>query len=80
MSPASDKNFLFVLIAYQNGYITIDQFLESAAAWNKDPKRDIGEILVEKKFLEEIERYNIQGIVDDRMRRLGGYRTALALR
>jgi len=78
MSPASDKNFLFVLIAYQNGYITIDQFLESAAAWNKDPKRDIGEILVEKKFLEEIERYNIQGIVDDRMRRLGGLSNSLS--
>jgi len=78
MSPSSDKNFLFVLIAYQNGYITIDQFLESAAAWNKDPKRDIGEILVEKKFLEEIERYNIQGIVDDRMRRLGGLSNSLS--
>ena len=54
MNSASDKNFLFVLIAYQNGYITIDQFLESAAAWNKDPKRDIGEILLEKKFLEDV--------------------------
>lgn len=78
MNSASDKNFLFVLIAYQNGYITIDQFLESAAAWNKDPKRDIGEILVEKKYLEDVERYNIQGIVDDRLRRLGGLSNSLS--
>lgn len=78
MNPASDKNFLFVLIAYQNGYITVDQFLECAVVWNKDPKREIGEILVEKKFLDETERFNIHGIVEDRVRRLGGLENSLS--
>lgn len=78
MNPASDKNFLFVLIAYQNGYITVEQFLECAVVWNKDPKREIGEILVEKKFLDETERFNIQGIVEDRVRRLGGLENSLS--
>jgi len=78
VNPASDKNFLFILIAYQNGYITVEQFLDSAVAWNKDPKREIGEILVEKKFLDETERFNIQGIVEDRLRRLGGLENSLS--
>lgn len=67
-----DKNLLFGLVAYQNGYITQDQFFQAGAVWNKDPNKDLGEILVEKKFLEEIERFNLQGIVEDRLRRLGG--------
>jgi serine/threonine protein kinase len=67
-----DKNLLFGLVAYQNGYITQEQFFQAGAVWNKDPNKDLGEILVEKKFLEEIERFNLQGIVEDRLRRLGG--------
>jgi|GEM_PF-974351 len=67
-----DKNLLFGLVAYQNGYITQEQFFQAGAVWNKDPNKDLGEILVELKFLEEIERFNLQGIVEDRLRRLGG--------
>ena len=72
MNPSSDKNLLFALIAHHNGYISMEQFFEAAAVWNRDPKRDLGEILVEKKFLDEVERFNIQGIVEDRVRRQGG--------
>ena len=72
MNPSSDKNLLFALIAHHNGYITMEQFFEAAAVWNREPKRDLGEILVEKKFLDEVERFNIQGIVEDRLRRQGG--------
>ena len=78
MSPFSDKNLLFALIAYQNGYITMEQFFEAAAVWNKEPQRELGEILVEKKFLEEVERFNIQGIVEDRLRRQGGIDNTLS--
>jgi serine/threonine protein kinase len=78
MSPFSDKNLLFALIAYQNGYITMEQFFEAATVWNKEPKRELGEILVEKKFLEEVERFNIQGIVEDRLRRQGGIDNTLS--
>ncbi|MBU6386874.1 MAG: hypothetical protein KGS49_13115, partial [Planctomycetes bacterium] len=67
-----DKNLLFGLVAYQNGYITQEQFFQAGAVWNKDPNKDLGEILVEQKFLEEVERFNLQGIVEDRLRRLGG--------
>lgn len=73
-----DKNLLFGLIAYQNSYITKDQFFQAGEVWNKDPNRDLGEILVEKKFLEEIERFNLQGIVEDRLRRLGGIDNTLS--
>ena len=72
MNPSSDKNLLFALIAHHNGYISMEQFFEAAAVWNKEPKRELGEILVEKKFLDEVERFNIQGIVEDRVRRQGG--------
>jgi serine/threonine protein kinase len=72
MNPSSDKNLLFALIAHHNGYITMEQFFEAAAVWNREPKRELGEILVEKKFLDEVERFNIQGIVEDRLRRQGG--------
>jgi serine/threonine protein kinase len=72
MNPSSDKNLLFALIAHHNGYITMEQFFEAAAVWNREPKRELGEILVEKKFLDEVERFNIQGIVEDRVRRQGG--------
>ena len=78
MSPFSDKNLLFALNAYQNGYITMEQFFEAAAVWNKEPQRELGEILVEKKFLEEVERFNIQGIVEDRLRRQGGIDNTLS--
>ena len=78
MSPFSDKNLLFALIAYQNGYITMEQFFEAATVWNKEPQRELGEILVEKKFLEEVERFNIQGIVEDRLRRQGGIDNTLS--
>jgi serine/threonine protein kinase len=78
MSPFSDKNLLFALIAYQNGYITMEQFFEAATVWNKEPLRELGEILVEKKFLEEVERFNIQGIVEDRLRRQGGIDNTLS--
>jgi hypothetical protein len=78
MSPFSDKNLLFALIAYQNGYITMEQFFEAATVWNKEPKRELGEILVEKKFLEEVERFHIQGIVEDRLRRQGGIDNTLS--
>jgi serine/threonine protein kinase len=50
----------------------MEQFFEAAAVWNREPKRELGEILVEKKFLDEVERFNIQGIVEDRVRRQGG--------
>ena len=72
MNPSSDKNLLFALIAHHNGYISMEQFFEAAAVWNKEPKRELGEILVEKNFLDEVERFNIQGIVEDRVRRQGG--------
>ena len=72
MNPSSDKNLLFALIAHHNGYISMEQFFEAAAVWNKEPKRELGEILVEKKFLDDVERFNIQGIVEDRVRRQGG--------
>jgi serine/threonine protein kinase len=78
MNPSSDKNLLFALIAHHNGYITMEQFFEAAAVWNKEPKRDLGEILVEKKFLDEVERFNIQGIVEDRLRRQGGVDNTLS--
>ena len=78
MSPSSDRNFLFALVAYQNGYVTVEQFFEASQAWNRDPKLDIGSILVERKFLEEVERYNIQGIVEDRLRRQGGLDNSLS--
>jgi len=72
MSQTPESNFLFALIAYQNGYLTMEQFFEAAQAWNTNPKLDIGDILVELKFLQDVERYNIQGIVEDRIRRQGG--------
>lgn len=78
MSPSSDRNFLFALVAYQNGYVTVEQFFEASQAWNRDPKLDIGGILVERKFLDEVERYNIQGIVEDRLRRQGGLDNSLS--
>jgi serine/threonine protein kinase len=77
-SPSSDRNFLFALVAYQNGYITIEQFFAAAQIWNKDPKKDIGDILVERKFLDDVERFNIQGIVEDRLRRQGGIDNSLS--
>ena len=78
MNPSSDKNLLFALIAQHNGYITMEQFFEAAAVWNREPKRDLGEVLVEKKFLDEVERFNIQGIVEDRLRRQGGVDNTLS--
>jgi serine/threonine protein kinase len=78
MNPSSDKNLLFALIAHHNGYITMEQFFEAAAVWNREPKRELGEILVEKKFLDEVERFNIQGIVEDRLRRQGGVDNTLS--
>lgn len=77
-SPSSDRNFLFALVAYQNGYITMEQFFEAAQLWNKDPKKDIGDILVERQFLDDVERFNIQGIVEDRLRRQGGIDNSLS--
>ena len=78
MSPSSDRNFLFALVAYQNGYVTMEQFFEAAQLWNRDPKLDIGSILVERKFLDDVERFNIQGIVEDRLRRQGGLDNSLS--
>ncbi|MCE2786117.1 MAG: hypothetical protein LW699_14720, partial [Pirellula sp.] len=78
MSPSSDRNFLFALVAYQNGYVTMEQFFEASQAWNRDPKLDIGSILVERKFLDDVERFNIQGIVEDRLRRQGGLDNSLS--
>jgi serine/threonine protein kinase len=78
MSPSSDRNFLFALVAYQNGYVTMEQFFEASQVWNRDPKLDIGSILVERRFLEEVERFNIQGIVEDRLRRQGGLDNSLS--
>jgi len=77
-SPSSDRNFLFALVAYQNAYITMEQFFEAAQLWNKEPKKDIGDILVERKFLDDVERFNIQGIVEDRLRRQGGLDNSLS--
>ncbi|MFO0201907.1 MAG: hypothetical protein ACK528_02140, partial [Alphaproteobacteria bacterium] len=78
MSANRDKNLLFGLIAYQNGYITMEQFMEAGAVWNKDPNRELAEILVEKKHLDDVEKYNIQGIVEDRLRRLGGLENSIS--
>lgn len=78
MPPSADRNFLFALIAYQNGYITMEQFFLAAQAWNKNPHADIADILVEQKFVEEVERFNIDGIVEDRLRRLGSLENSLS--
>lgn len=78
MSANTDKNLLFGLIAFQNGYITMEQFMEAGAVWNKDPNRELAEILVEKKHLDDVERYNIQGILEDRLRRLGSLENSIS--
>jgi len=78
MSANTDKNLLFGLIAFQNGYITMEQFMEAGAIWNKDPNRQLAEILLELKYIEDVERHNIQGIVDDRVRRLGGLENSIS--
>jgi tRNA A-37 threonylcarbamoyl transferase component Bud32 len=73
-----DKNLLFGLVAYQNGYITQEQFFQAAQVWNKNQKLDIGQIFVSLGSLEEIEKFNIQGIVEDRLRRQGGLENSLS--
>jgi serine/threonine protein kinase len=78
MSANTDKNLLFGLIAFQNGYITMEQFMEAGAKWSKDPNRQLAEILLELKYIEDVERHNIQGIVDDRVRRLGGLENSIS--
>jgi serine/threonine protein kinase len=77
MSAESDRNLLFLLLALQNGYINTKHFRKSTAIWMKEPTREIGGILVDIEILLETEHQRIQGLVDDRIRRLGGLDASL---
>lgn len=72
MSAESDENLLFLLVAFQNGYINTKQFFKTSDIWMKDPTREIGRLLVDQQIVTEQEVVHIRGLLDDRIRHLGG--------
>ncbi|MEK0423925.1 MAG: hypothetical protein RJB11_16 [Planctomycetota bacterium] len=77
MSAQSDRNLLFSLIAFQNGYINTKQFFKATGIWIKDPGQDIGRILVDLQFISENEYETIRNAIEHRIRRLGGIDASL---
>lgn len=77
MSAESDRNLLFSLIAFQNGYINTKQFFRATGIWIKDPSRDIGRIFVELDLISESEFETIHNALEDRIRRLGSIDASL---
>jgi len=79
VSEQSDKNLFYAIVAFQNKYITAEQFGLAAARWRKDPSQPIGDVLHQLGFIDETEKLNIQGIVADQLRRRGDIDNSLSL-
>jgi serine/threonine protein kinase len=67
VSPASDRNLLFAILALQRGHIRSDQLINALHAWALTPNRRLADFLVEQQALllpqrEEIDRLLIERI------------------
>ncbi|MCC6741470.1 MAG: protein kinase [Planctomycetia bacterium] len=60
------------ILALQLNYISKEQLAAALASWSEKPARDVGEILIEKRFINEEQREAIAGLVSAHLARTTG--------
>ena len=68
----TENNLLFGLVALQNGAVDADRLAETCAAWSADRSIDLRERLVDAGCLTTDQRTQIDGLVEDEVKRHGG--------
>jgi serine/threonine protein kinase len=71
MSPSSDRNLLFGILALQRGFVRPEQLIHSLHAWALTPERCLADFLLEQQALTREQRGEIDRLVVDRLSRDG---------
>src|SRR5262249_54833312 len=71
MSPSSDRNLLFGILALQRGFVRPEQLIHSLHAWALTPERCLADFLLELQALTREQRGEIDRLVVDRLSRDG---------
>lgn len=53
MNSSSDQNLVFGLLAFQSGFISRDQLLDSLLVWSQKKDKDVGQILLEQESFDQ---------------------------
>jgi serine/threonine-protein kinase len=68
----ADRNLLFAVLALQADAITRDQFVEACTLWASRKERPLAEILVERGWLAEADRGDVERLLRRKLGRHGG--------
>ncbi|MEK7468474.1 MAG: bifunctional serine/threonine-protein kinase/formylglycine-generating enzyme family protein [Planctomycetota bacterium] len=60
------------VLALQLNYISKEQLVAALATWAEKPQRDLGDVLIEKRFITEVQREALAGLVSAHMARTTG--------
>lgn len=69
---SADRNLLFGILAVQSGFCTGPQLVEAMNAWTLAKERPLGEILVERGFLQKDEHDLLTALVAKQLSKHGG--------
>ena len=68
----TDRNLLFGVLAFQDDYIDLAQLAAVCRAWAADKSRSIPQLLVERQWLSEPERDELERKVERKLKRFVG--------
>ncbi len=78
MSSSVERNLLFAIFALQADFLSRDHFLEGLNAWVLQKQRPIGDLLVERGFLEGEDRDVVSRLVERHIKKHGDVHRSLA--
>ena len=62
--PEVDRQFLFAILAFQNGFLSREQLLNATNLWLEDKAQPMNRLLVERQMLQEDEHALLLALVD----------------
>ena len=71
-SSTSDRNLLFGILALQMDFITRDGLIDSMQAWTLAKTQSLGEVLVDRKLMSQLQRKLLEPLVDAHVAQHGG--------
>ena len=73
-----DQNLLFGMIALQDDLINQNEFIDACALWTLRVERPLAEVLLERHFITETDRLEIERKIERKIKKHGDVRASLA--
>src|SRR4051794_6487448 len=68
----TERNWLFGVVAFQNGAVEADRLAEACAAWAAEPTRPMADLLVDRGWMTEEQRTELEQAVQQELAAHGG--------